>query len=453
LKEKLKKFTAFSRHLLPHESAYLLEVLKTEDEDKISIMQKVHENALKVDAHEPFDTSIDKRKYSSLLKWMKIKLDKVDIDSQLRRIVSLHRDILLDTINDRGEQEISQMMRTVRSNAYNFIRFYDMLLEYRQYLIIRMRYKDHARIHQFIEKYKFDFQKSKLINEQMHQASNDIVGDSNASGIQWGKWLKECFYNSSLDGYNRYMAFVRLSFIYLKHDMLREMEEMLYKDAELLFKNGLNYSRRLLLNYYDNMLVLYDKMKDYEKARYFGYLSIRDFNQDSIIYVNNLVNVLIKMKLTPEALSIIDGIDFKIKMSKNMHSAIGFVSNHIRCLSLNNETDKAILKAKVFLSAYSKDILNYRWHRFFVSYISAMVKAKQFHDALKLMDRFKLVAREEEYAQLSGGRRTIQVFQDICLYQLNKLKTSDLVAKWEFNKADMIEEHVIQGFAESLSSS
>jgi hypothetical protein len=54
------------------------------------------------------------------------------------------------------------------------------------------------------------------------------------------------------------------------------------------------YSRRLLSNYYANRVLLHSKENELIKAEYFGFLSIRQDNDDTLMYVNNLVAILMK---------------------------------------------------------------------------------------------------------------------------------------------------------------
>lgn len=420
MKEKLKKFKNYSDSLLPFESGYLLGLLNTKDEEKESIMKLIHDNSSAIIPESLFDISIDKRKYSSLMKWMQEQLSRIDVDQQFQWISEVHESILLDRISIKHESLISKSIKSFHSNDYYFMSFYEMLLDYRHYLLIRMRYADHSRIDNYLNKYKFDYQRSKLVNDQMHQATVDILGKNNelsSSGIQWEKWMLECLESETLDGLNRYMALVRLNFVYLRYNMMDKLGNLLDK-ATAIFEKPKYYSRRLLLNYYDNLVVFFDKKNDHERARYYGYLSIRDINQDSIIYINNLVNVLIKMKRYEEALSLIDSINFKIKTSRNFHSVIGFVSNHVRVLTKLGRLKEAVTKARVFLNAFDKLILKYRWYRFFSAYLGALLSYEKYSEVIKLCDRYQLLEKEANFSSELRAGRIIAIYY--FLSQINK---------------------------------
>jgi hypothetical protein len=453
VKEKLKKFKNQTNTLLPHETAYLLKKQKIQDPEKLEILKIVDHNAKFLSGTKPFDESIDKRKYSNLLKWIQNELHKIDVDKGLEWINLLQKQILTDSIPPRQELLLIRSLNKYTSSSYYFMKFYDLLVEYRHYLLIRMRYNDHKKVNDYLEKLKFDYQRSKLINDQMHQATIDIIGKSgstNIEGIQWKKWLTECCMDEKLDGLNRYMALVRLSFICLKYNMLQDLESILI-DSDALFNNGNNYSKRILLNYYDNMLVLYDKKEEYDKAIYYGYLSIKDLNQDSIIYVNNLVNVLLKTGKFAEGLEIIENVNFKISSTKNFHSVIGFVSNHIRCLSKTGKSKQAIIKGKIFLEAYHKDILQYRWHRFFTAYLEALIQEEKFITIIRVINKFNLLKKEKESSGTQAHVNNISVYLALAQYQENRIsidKFKSIYTQLTVNRS--INNHILDNEITSL---
>lgn len=409
------------------EAEFLISRLNSSDQDKIDILKRVHFNAHNIDENLDYDTNIDKRKYSSLMHWMQQQLQKFDVDKMLNWINEVHQSILLDSISSEQEKRILKSLRSIDPSHYYFMNYYEMLVQYRHYLLIRMRYSEHARIDAFLNEYKFNFQRSRLVNDQMHQATVDIVGNTDSvskSGIQWEKWMMECFEDESLDGFNRYMSLVRLTFIYSRYNMLDKLES-LFDKANTLFKTGRYYSRRVLLNFYDNLVILYDKKEDNTRARYYGYLSIRDINPDSIIYINNLVNVLIKMKAYGEALEVLESINFKIRESQNFHSMVGFVSNFVRVLSKTNRTREAILKARVFLNAYDKQILKYRWYRFFSAFLGALLIDEKYSELLKLIDKYQLKQKEHEHYTPEKSGRLISIYHAIASLKRSKIEKKE----------------------------
>ena len=423
LKVKLKKFTEASQRLLPHEISYLLTRCKITDSDRRSILLRIEHNARNIDNQLIYDTSIDKRKYSKVLHWIAAELSKKDVDKRLLWISNVHTKILLDEVDPNTEAEIIRIVRSTTSSSYYFMKFYEMLVEYRHYLLIRMRYQAHAKIDSYIVKNKYDYQKSKLIYDQMHQATADIITsniETHKEAIQWKQWLKEVFDDKMIDGLNRYASMIRYTFICLRYNMLHDLEKILL-DMDEFFSNGENYSKRLLMNYYDNMLVLYDKKGEFPKAIYYGYLSIKNEQSDSLIYRNNLVNVLIKYKRFEEGLRVMEDANFKIKSTRNFHSVVGFVANQIRCLSKVGKGTEANTKGRVFLAAYQKDIMQYRWHRFFAAYLGSLLLLSKNNDVIKLVDKYNLVAKEQERANKNAAARIITLYYTLAMYKTEKL--------------------------------
>jgi len=453
-KEKLKKFTAFVRSMIPHEAAYLKLRLNTKDDERQLIMNHVFHNVMNTEQFTPFDIEIDKRKYSKLLTWMQVELDKIDVDKNLKWISKTHESILLDEISPALDAQIMRSIKRYSPHEYYFLRFYEMLIEYRHYLLIRMRYNGHQKINEFLEKHHFDYQRSKLVYDQMHQATSDIIGTGNTlqkEAIQWKRWLYDSYKDSTLDGLNRYMAAIRYIFVCLRYNSMDDLEDILLS-LDSFFKNGSNYSKRILVNYYDNMLVLFDKKGDYEKAKYYGYLSIKHQHPDAIIYRNNLVNVLIKNQEFDEALNVIEEAEFKTKSTRNFHSVIGFVSNHVRCLTKVGRVSEAVTKGRVFLNAYDNNILKYRWHRFFAAYHGALLTAGKHHEIIKNTEKYDLAQKEWVNYNKKHSQKILNIYYQIALHQspkeqsaafreiMNQLITPDQTSQYDTELLEIIEE-------------
>lgn len=423
-KEKLKKFKAYVDNLLPHEAIYLQKNFQSQDPERIEIMEVIQKSVNAPDRYTEFDDDIDKRKYSSILNWMKKSLDKINVDQRLKWISGTHQSILLDQLTPELEAEIVKMTRSCTPQDYYFLRYYEMLVDFRHYLLIRMRYTVHQKIHDFMQRHEYEYQRSKLVYDQMHHATADIIGSESQmkkEAIQWKKWLNETFRDTTLDGRNRYMALIRYIFICLRYNLINDQEKaLLFMDQ--YFQDGKNHSRRILVNYYDNMLVMYDKKGDFEKAKYYGYLSIKHPHPDALIYRNNLANVLIKRQAFQEALTVIEEADFKIKSTRNFHSVVGFVSNHIRCLTKVGQIKEAEVKGRVFLQAYRKNILKYRWHRFFAAYHGALIYAENFEEIIRNTEKYHLHTMEEEnYTQNEYRQKILNLYYLAALRSLSKI--------------------------------
>ncbi|GLR20009.1 hypothetical protein [Portibacter lacus] len=444
MKQKLKKIQVYANSLLPHETTYLLQEQKMEDEEKLSILKIIAYNSNNFTHPKAFDFSIDKRKYSHLLSWMRRKLDSIDVDKQLEWILDAKKHVLLDSISQEEEKRLLNSLKKFDSTSFYFVEFYNLLLHFRHFLLIRMRYDDYQIVNTYIEKEKFNYEKSKLVYEKMHQISFDIIGASNleeGEGLSWLKWLHECYEDEKLDGQNRYMALIRISFVSLKYDRLNELKDIFLR-AELFFETGKNYSKRLLLNHYGNMLILFDKLGDREKAIHYGYLSIKELelNPDSVIYLNNLNNVLIKNQKYEEALSLIEKSSFKVKSNKNFHATIGFVSNHIRCLSKTGKVKEAIIKGRLFFNVYHKKILSFRWHRFFSAFLGALLIEERHAEIIQYIEKYKLLTLRNKETYLGKSSNIIDIYYIISRHQ------EGIINQDQFNEnlKDMILDSAVQ---------
>lgn len=398
MKEKLKKFKSFASTILPHEATYLLSIQRFEDEEKKQILRQLEICANSLTYDGIFDTEIDKRKYSSIQSWVKMELAKIDVDEGFIWINGVMQDILLDRVTPKSESMVLKSLQLFDNTSYYFTKYYDMLLEFRQFLLIRMRTNVYKKVDRYINGYQFEYQRSLLVSQQMDQATKEIIGlTSKMEGDdeRWERWLLENFNNDDLDGHNRYLAFVRLSYHYLKTNQLAALEQT-HTTVQKFFEHGKHYSRRLLLNFYDNSLVLYDRKEDYDQAQYYGRLSIKGEGPDQLLYFNNFINILIKKKEFAQALEWISNRPYKITDQKNYHSVIGYTANHIRCLTKTGLIQKAVNKGDSFWTAFPKQIMEYRWHRFFVAFLEALAAQGNTAKIIKLVSRLHLIDLELE---------------------------------------------------------
>lgn len=432
MKEKLKKFKSFARVLLPHELRYLLSIQRFQDEEKLSIIRNL---MVEVEAPNPigiYDETIDKRKYSYIQKWILHELNKIDVDKKYLWINSMQKDIILDKISFEDEAVILKSLNSFTNTSYYFSKHYEMLIELRQYLLIRRRYNAYKKVDIYLNEYTYDYQRSLLINRQMDQATKEIMGlgtQSSSDKDKWENWLKDTFMNEHLDGLNRYMSFIRLSYYYLKENKLNQLEET-YKKVQTLFENGHYYSRRLLLNFYTNSLVLYDRKKDYTKAYYYGILSIKGKGPDELLYFNNFINIMMKQNKFGAALTLIQSKAFKISEFKDHYSVIGYVSNYIRCLLKNNQPKYALNKANVFWEDSKLRILEYRWHRFLSVYIETLLANGQYLKIIRLVKRYKLISREQERLDNDQSvNRNIEAMYNLALYYRGDISKKEIKYK------------------------
>ena len=428
MRNKLQKFGDFAASLLPHETAYLLSIQQFEDEVKLGILQLMHENCGKVSRHTPYDTAIDKRKYSNLKSWIEERLAVIDVDERFDWLSLMERKIMTDAIEPQEEKALLKAIRDYAAPDFYFVKFYELVQLYRHYLLIRMRHAHHRLTNEFLKKFQQAFDESKQVFERLHEATEDIVNQysrNSAQSIHWENWLTEVFYNERLDGLNRYFALVRLTFIYFNY---RNFEKLLekYDYIDSLFSQGMYYSRRLLLNYYGNRLLLHTRFQEYDKAEYYGYLSIRDKTSDYIFYVNNLAAVLMRQNKYQDALQLMRSAYPEMKTTAGFHNRIGFVALYLKCLNHNNQYRSAENYAESFLSAYRKEVFEYRWHIFFTSYIEALLKQEKYAKILKIVRKHQLLERENQYNKHANYMPNILWYNAVAMYKETLLAKDEL---------------------------
>ncbi|MEO1715449.1 MAG: hypothetical protein AAFU60_19140, partial [Bacteroidota bacterium] len=118
-------------------------------------------------------------------------------------------------------------------------------------------------------------------------------------------------------------------FNYRRFDGL--LEKYQYLDQQ--FRSGKYYSKRLLLNYYSNRLLLHSKFKEYDQAIYYGKLSVRAKNHDYLFYATNLAAVQLRQNKAEGALLTMKEAYPEMKSTPNLHAKIGFVAFYIKCLN------------------------------------------------------------------------------------------------------------------------
>lgn len=433
MRNKLQKFTEFSQTLLPHETQYLLSVQNLEDTVRLEILKQVDFNSRQIKQFTPYDPGIDKRKYSHLKNWIQSRLREIDVDEQFEWIIDMERKVTTDAILPSEEKLLLRAIRQYKPPLFFFSKFYELLQIYRHFLLIRLRYADHQLVHEFLERFRDAYEQSKRLNEQLHQATRDITqqySDNSAESIQWEQWLTRIFYDEKLDGYTRYMAFVRLTFIsfnYRKLDLLPEKFQML--DQILL--QGKFYSKRILLNYYDLRMLLHARLRETDQAVYYGNLAIRGKTHDYLFYVNNLSAVLLRAGRAQEALVVMRAASGEMRETKNFYNKIGFVAFYVKSLLYNELYKNAESYAETFLKAYEKEILQYRWHTFFTAYLEAMVRQQNYPKILKVAEKYRLLEKERKHESRADYIPSILWYTSVAQYKEGLIEKSVLRQKFE----------------------
>ncbi len=419
MRMKLQKFTDFANTLLPHETAYLLSAQQFEDDVKLDILKLIDYNCNNIRQFTPYDPAIDKRKYSNLKNWIAERLEAIDVDLRFDWMNHLERQIMTDSIEPQEEKQLLKAIREYVQLDFYFTKFYELVQVYRHFLLIRMRYAHHKVADDFLRRYRGKYEECKAVSERIHEATLDIVNQyskNSAQSIHWENWLTEVFYNEELDGLNRYLALVRLTFVYFNYRQFEKLREK-YNYIDGLFKSGQYYSRRILLNYYGNRVMLHSKFQEFDKAEYYGYLSVREKNSDYIHYVNNLSAVLLRQKKYQDALQLMRSAYPEMKNTPSFHNRIGFVAFYLKCLNDNQQYKNAENYAESFLQAYKKEIFEYRWHIFFSSYLEAILQQEKYSKLLKVVRKYQLLDRERQYQKNANYLPTILWYNAVAQYK------------------------------------
>lgn len=433
MREKLEKFTEFANDLLPHEIAYLMSVQEFQSDENVGILEIIRHNALNPGQLLPFDPALDKRRYSNLKLWIVEKLEAVDVDRQFEEISTYDRKIVTDAITPEDEKALIRKISRYEKPFFYDTRFYDMLLGYRHYLQIRLRHKNYRIVHEFLERRAADYQRYKDTYAKMHEVTEKIVNQYSGEYTETTDliaWLKEVFYDPGMDGLNRYMAIIRLTFIYVNY---RKTGELLkhYAYLDELFQSGEIYSRRLLFNYYANRVLIHTKREELDKAETYGYLSIRQHNEEYLQYVNNLCAVLLRQGKRPEALQLMQKAFPEMRKTENYHNKIGFVAFYQRALSENGRAKDAEKYADSFLMGYRDEVFAHRWHLFFATYLYAMLVQEKFDKILKVARKYSIASLDASYRQRPAYLPSVDWYIAVAEWREGRIREEDLNARLE----------------------
>jgi hypothetical protein len=443
MKQKLKTFSEFARWLLPLEVEYLRYAEHLQDAELKAILEKIA--AINKNSKVKFDESIDKRKYSYLKNWIIRKLDAVDVDKNLLLLAHLDKKVMTDTLLPDDEKQILNIIKNQKDLPYYFMRIYELVLDYQSFLLIRVRHQYGEIVAAYLEKNKEAYERSKMIFGRLSEATRDIISQyafHKSESQKWESFLKEVFFDESLDGLNRYYAIVRLTFLYYNYNRLDHIVSLYdYLDGE--FAKGKFYSRRILLNYYSNRLILHAKLSENEKAVYYGNLSILDKGSDYIHYLNNLCSVLLKSKQQKTALELLQKSIPDLKNTISYHNRVGFASLFIKSLSANGKAAEAESYASSFYKAFKDKIMLNRWHTFFSAYLQAMLLQEKYQQVVFICRRQKIMDREKDYSARPAYIPTISWYYNLSRYKTGQIGLPELRAVIEESSKRFINQNAI----------
>ena len=396
---RLDDFTRFANALLPHEVTYLLSVNQFKDADNLSILKLIHHNTHFPEQTFPYRVSIDKRKYSNLKKWIIARLESIDVDAFYVWLLSIDHKIMTDAILPREEDALIKLIKNFSKPGYYFIRLYEIVRNYRFYLLIRFRHQYNQIVDQFLNDHLKLYNHCLAVNRKLHDATIDIVNQytrNNTESRKWESWMRNVFYDENLDGLNRYLAIVRLTLIHFNYKEYDQLNDI-YNDLDVMLSRGEFYSRRIFINYYANRVMLHSKRNEPEKAVEYGYLSLRQHSGDYLHYVNNLCAVLLRQNRPVRALKLMQNSFPELKQTRSHHNRVGFAAFYIRALNMNQRHAEAADYAETFLNSYKDQLFEFRWHTFFASYFQSLFALQRYPKVMQLMRRYHLSERESEY--------------------------------------------------------
>lgn len=427
---KLQKFTQFAEALLPHELGYLQSVAQFQDEEKSSILDRLVANCQPHAEFTPYDTSIDRRKYSYLMNWIEQKLDTISVDKQYEWVSLMEQKIMTDSISPEEEKDLLASIREYDKPLFYFVKFYEMVNNYRHYLLIRMRYAEHQIVDAFLRKMRYAYDRSIYTNERMHRATLDITAQYATNEQESGHWesfLLNTLQDDSMDGYNRDLAAQRLAFLYVNYRQPEKLRRV-YNYLDDMLRSGLYYSRRILAKYYANRLILHAKLEEWQTAETYGYLSVRYQGSEYLQHLTNLSAVLLRQEKNEKALHLLQAALPEVRKSQSYHDKTGFAAFYIKSLFKNRQQRKALQYAESFLRSHDPEqLFLQRWHIFFTAYFQLLTHEERFADILSLARKYNLQERERSYQKSAGYLPHLRWYMELAAYKEGKLGESALL--------------------------
>lgn len=429
MRTKLSTFDAFANSLFPHELDYLINIQQFRKPVNVEILKRMHSNST-AQQKKTYDTSIDKRSYSYVKNWVEENLSRIDVDVYFNWLIETERSVLTDVISPAEESEILSNLKQITPVHYYFIRFYELLQYYRDYLTVRNRARYSSIVLQYLDSHEASFSKAVEVNRRLDRITAQIVKKENLAdetlNLEYENQLKNIFFDESLDGYTRYRAIVRLTIYYYNLREFRKQAEI-YDRVDALFRTPLFYSRRILANYYANRAMMHNKLNQLDDAEKFGYLSIRNKNSDYLFYLINLCGILLKQKKNKDALAIMRQAIPELKKTNNNYYKIGFISFYLRSLMANNKHRQALDYANEYFESYKTMIFEHRWHQFFTAYFELLTNREKFSKIITLNRRYNLIALEKQRLNRADYLPVVQCFVHTAEYFENSISKEKFI--------------------------
>jgi hypothetical protein len=300
--------------------------------------------------------------------------------------------------------------------------------------MVRSRIRYYAQVTDFLERFQENYVYAQYQNNEMNRAAERIVRQIAADDdefLAWETLLKDIYYNEALDGYTRYRAAVRLTILYYTN---REFERLMsiYNHLDSQFRTSIFYSKRIMANYYHNRAMMHSKLNELDVAEKYCFLSIRQKNSDYLFYLVSLCGILLRNGKSAKALRLMTDSIHEVKNTNSFHSKIGFASFYIKTLTANNQIEKAVSYGTTFFEGYRKEILEYRWHLYFSSFMQALLRNEKYSRVILLARRYRLVAKEKRLLGKAMYLPVIAWYTSLSEYMegdISRAKFFDTIAK------------------------
>lgn len=419
VKPRLAEFKKFATSLLPHEIRLLQIDNQLADPERLAILDNLEQWAQ--GNQIPFDDEIDKRKYSHIKKWISEKLNECDVDHEYQWLLDLEKDIIQDAISSFDEEKLMQYISGYSHPSFYFVKLYEVVRLYSHFLLPRLRFKHYRFIQHFLTQYEYSYKEHTLILDTLQKVSKPIVIEyakgKLKSSDEWTTWLNNIIYNENIQGYYRYLALIRVHFIALQYNDYNSILKK-YEYFDPFFSKKGFYSRRIVGNYYYNLMNIHSGLKNYKKANAFGYLAIRVRNHDFLQYSTQLAANLLNQNLVQEALEVLKNAHEAYKVSNNHLRKTDFVSYYMQCLQAMGQSKAGANYGHTYLAVYKKEIMENRWNLFFKNYLTCLLDLNKFREAKLIIEKNNLVSKEKEMAKIKSYNGYFSGVYKVCRAEL-----------------------------------
>tara|TARA_Y100000782_G_scaffold112941_1_gene144387 strand:+ start:13088 stop:14458 length:1371 start_codon:yes stop_codon:yes gene_type:complete len=399
MKIKLARFEEFADRLYPSEVEYVLNNNQFTDAELFNILSTIQKRVNQPEANIGFDTRINPRKYSKLIKSFESKLNKIDVDKYYTWINTFNFQVTTDAIPPEEQTRVLAEIRSFDPSRYHADVFYQAMENYKTYLIMRGRTKDLSIVKDFLVKHRVSYDLNRSMLTHIETLTEQIVLEQQQQRKQEIDLTKiedmlTLFRNENLSKKTRYMALLAYIMYHINH---ADVEKLVAPITELenAIHNGEFYSPRLLANFYANKLLILNSLGDQQGAAFCGLQSIKHYTEDYLYYLNNYTTVLIHLDQCRKALDQMKETFEVFKKSRNLNHRMVFISNYCRCLNESKKFTNTVRLMRNYLEEFKEHTLEHRWNYFFRTYLYGLIMSNQNSIVLRLNRKYKLVEREE----------------------------------------------------------